>query len=452
MYIKAFLFAGVACCGTSHWAFSSIITDTKTEQDETTGAVTVTYKLTGEDAVITADVQTNSVQNKAWASIGPVNYTGMTGDVWKKVVADGSVRTISWPALADGETKPPKFDKHVRVVLTAWSTKAPPDFFVIDLTKEEVPAFYTHEVLLPYGGSVQNQAYKDRYLLMKRIHAAGITWMMGNDPVAKKQVSTSYQRATDYAHPVVLTHDYYIGVYELTKAQRNRIENEAVPDASPRVAENFLGFCTLRGQTDGVKYPVFTDGKFDYLESAKVDSGSVIANLRAKADNEFLFDLPTWAQWEFAARAGSRSVLPDGVAYTQANTEKYARVSSNKGTADCEGLKGNIATVGSYLANGFGLYDVLGNVSEATLDRLANDYVASPTKTYAYPWLYPADEVTVDPIGGTDTAVNSRAYFAGCYDQDWNNAYIGRWQNAISWTDMKWSYGYLGARIALTLR
>ena len=434
MYIKAMLFAGVACYGTYIWAFSSVITDTKTEQDEQTGAVTVTYKLTGEDAVITADVQTNSAQNKAWASIGPANYTGMTGEVWKKVTADGSVRTISWPTLADGETKPPKFDKHVRVVLTAWSTNAPPDYLVIDLTKEEVPAYYPDEVLLPKGGSVQNRAYKDRYLLMKRIHAAGVVWISGNSEYAKSQTTSGWRLPYDISHPVMLTRDYYIGVYELTAAQHAWITGGDQPTEGPRKPKNWIGHSNLRGTSKGVAFPVFTDGEFDYLKSAEVDSGSVMAQLRGKVDNALLFDLPTWAQWEFAARAGSRSLLPGNLTFSAANVQKFARYEDNVSDGkDCEGLTGGLATVGSYQANAFGLYDMLGNVKEPVLDRQGE--------------VVDVNCVTVDPVGGTsDDKKSTRKHVGSGYNCQRTGTYIGPY-----WTVTGYGDGASGCRVALTL-
>ena len=440
MYIKAMLFAGVACCGSSLWAFSSVITDTKTEQDEQTGAVTVTYKLTGEDAVVTADVQTNSVQNKAWASIGPANYTGMTGDLWKKVTADGSVRTISWPTLADGETRPPKFDKHVRVVLTAWSTNAPPDYLVINLNynKSTPPAYYTDEALLPEGGSVTNKAYKEDQLVLKRMHAAGVTWMMSNDYVAKQGINTvSCRRSSEIAHPVMLTHDYYIGVFEITEAQNAWIRGSAtIPDS--RVAAKGMGFWTVRGSSKGTKFPSYKeDGSFDWETSYGTDDGYFVYYLRRRTKFPWI-DIPTEAQWEFAARAGSRGVYYSGV--TLSNLGEYARYSSNKGQADCEGKTGSIATVGSFKPNAFGLYDMIGNLAECTLDRVEN------WSTCNNGGPIDANEVWVDPVGAK-TGTN-RCYAGGMYDWGDGYTYIGRrWDVAP-----EWSGGYYGVRVCLTLR
>jgi formylglycine-generating enzyme required for sulfatase activity len=99
-----------------------------------------------------------------------------------------------------------------------------------------------------------------------------------------------------------------------------------------------------------------------------------------------LYRLPTEAEWEYAARAGTTTTwfwgdrLEDGCAYANLRdmTYKKAHFNVDESIIDCEDGAVETAPVGSYKPNGFGLYDMVGNVSQWTEDCFG-DYANAPS-------------------------------------------------------------------------
>jgi formylglycine-generating enzyme required for sulfatase activity len=85
------------------------------------------------------------------------------------------------------------------------------------------------------------------------------------------------------------------------------------------------------------------------------------------------FRLPSEAEWEYACRAGSSTVFPDGgnLAPDQAN---YLYDESGETIGP-----GALTPRGVYPPNAFGLRDMLGNVCEWTADVWHPDFHGAPT-------------------------------------------------------------------------
>jgi len=75
------------------------------------------------------------------------------------------------------------------------------------------------------------------------------------------------------------------------------------------------------------------------------------------------YRLPTEAEWEYACRAGATSLYPSGVTGETLKEYAYFRENSN----------GSYHKTGSLKPNSWGLYDMIGNLSEWTLEGYRED-------------------------------------------------------------------------------
>ena len=237
----------------------------------------------------------------------------------------------------------------VKVEATAISSAS--NYLVIDLSGGTQAASYPVSYLsdVPSGG--WSDDYKTTKMVMRLIPAG--TYIMGSPEgeVGRKDNETQ--------HKVTLTKPFYAGVFEVTQKQYELVTgstpSEHQGDARPveRVSYNML-----RGTDKGAGWPA----------NNEVDGTSFFGILRAKTG--LSFDLPTEAQWEFACRAGTTTALNSGKNLTStnedANMNEVGRYGYDK--SDGKGGYSEHTTVGSYLPNAWGLYDMHGNVYEWCLD------------------------------------------------------------------------------------
>ena len=99
------------------------------------------------------------------------------------------------------------------------------------------------------------------------------------------------------------------------------------------------------------------------------------------------YRLPSEAEWEYAARAGSKTARywgesDDGQCWYANGADTGSGF--GEGAADCDDDHPQTAPVGSYVQNGFGLYDVLGDVWEMTADCWNESYAGAPADGAAW--------------------------------------------------------------------
>ena len=248
---------------------------------------------------------------------------------------------------------------------------------------------------------------------MRRIHAKGRRFLMGNDKVEfEKQVEgngvTYAGRINERGHQAVLSYDYYMGVYFVTADQKWYAWEKVGDYPNDRLPATWVTYNDLRGENEGAAYPVYTDGAFDYEKSLKVDSDSIIGRFRTRTGLETL-DIPSEAEYTFAARGGDRGgYLYDRLLFTDANASKVTRWNGNLGEKDCEGKTEDRATVGSYPANPYGLFEMMMECS-------------TPCRDWYESWEnIDTSIVHVDPVG-PKTGEN-RGFVGGAYTdtKPWN--------------------------------
>ena len=354
---------------TVHATPVAAITSFSQSEDRT---VTITYTLT-EDAIVTLAAETNA--SGEWVAISDSVFHCMSGDVNREVSATGSgmFRKIEWhPDYADMGASIGSAE--VRPILSAWPKDDPPDYMVVDLaeTSDCRVRYYATTNALP-GGLFGNEAYRTTKLVLRKIPAKGVTWMMGSSTDEnKRNCGVGSGVEAEALHSVSFDSNYYMAVFETTQAQWIMIKNGNLAtfttgDDSLVFPENGVSYCDVREGSANTP-----DVSYEYPNSPHADS--FLGKLRRRTGLSG-FDLPSDAEWEYACRAGNgHSRWGNGEIY-EYSTSYDSRIPGRYQYNQPNSTQ-SPAPVGSYAPNDWGIYDMHGNVFEWCLDWYKNDITA----------------------------------------------------------------------------
>jgi formylglycine-generating enzyme required for sulfatase activity len=166
-------------------------------------------------------------------------------------------------------------------------------------------------------------------------------------------------------HEVEITRPFYMGVFPVTQAQWRAV-----------MGKNPSWFCTRGRGKDRVKGMNTDDFPVEQVSWEDVVTFlEELSALKAEREEGRVYRLPSEAEWEYACRAGTTTGFHygDSLSSTQANFDgNYPHGKRTKGE-----YLGRPCQVGSYPPNGFGLYDMHGNVWEWCSDFYEADHYAN---------------------------------------------------------------------------
>ena len=176
-------------------------------------------------------------------------------------------------------------------------------------------------------------------------------------PAGTFQMGSADEDARDNEQPVHTVHldAFYMDTYEVTNAQFKAFVDANPPWQKSRINKRFHDGSYLN-RWSGNNYP---SGKANHpVTWVSWYAAMAYAEWAGKR-------LPTEAEWEYAARGGvAGKKYPSGkntISTREANYDNHV---------------GNTTAVGLYAANGYDLYDMVGNVWEWCLDEYDKDFYA----------------------------------------------------------------------------
>ena len=308
--------------------------------------------------------------------------------------------TITWDSVADGLPSSAVFATLSATLLYDPVPEADADVMIVDISGGTTASTYPARLVRGYLDRLtefNRDLYKtDRIVLRKVRHGefwSGAAADVGLDKVA---IGLNCAYNAENRHRVKLTKDFYLCLFETTQAQYLKVTGATNPSTF---------------QSEGTQAPVETLSWRNFNAS---DGFLGLLNERVQVKGAAaVIQLPTEAQWEYAARAGETKRFFWGESTWGGRGVNYSWTSLNSDT------NAKTHPVGEKLPNNWGFYDMIGNVAEYTRDTDTTDaYKAYHNLDFAGTLENPNE----DPECLT---MSFKVALGGCYKKGWTEVCIG---------------------------
>lgn len=218
----------------------------------------------------------------------------------------------------------------------------------------------------------------------------GGQFTMGSD----QDVTVFKQTLSDHkpAHPVTLK-AFRLGKYEVTVKEFARFV-AATNYKAPEKCVQMHSKHWFEDVPGGWQKHSTSSSDYEPVTCIGWDAAKAYVNWLAKETGK-PYRLPSEAEWEYAARAGTTGTYTWGEDKSQAcrhaNVADRAAEAAIKrdydgleskdhvGVVPCDDASGYASVVGMYEPNAFGLYDMIGNINEYVQDCYSKGYAGAPT-------------------------------------------------------------------------
>ena len=310
---------------------------------------------------------TVSAKDKLTGKYLPVNTLWEVGNgpTNNYLVISSGKKHLIWNAGADLPSGYSSQNVDVTVTALAASEISSSQYFIIDLSAGPNATSYPKYFIDAIPAEGWTDEFKTTKLVMRCVNPTAFKGLGRKSSDWSGMIGDG---VWDESVTVSLSKKYYIGVFEITQKQWELVmgTNPSIFKGDTRPVEN-VSWDMVRGGT---------------TNDTSVVEGSFIDRIRKRIGYDW-FELPTYAQWECACRAGTQTAFNNG-------TNGSVIFGDDTCIFDVAWYRMNSANqthaVGLLKPNKWGLYDMHGNVWEYCLDTVRVGDV---------------QDGTVDPIGKT---------------------------------------------------